>query len=297
MRPDEARWRQMWPDDARWGQIAPDDARWRQMRPDEARWGQMSPDDARWSQMRPARWGQTKPDPARWGQMMTPDEARWPPVASSGVIWFGGVKFHKNEKTILHFISLCETFDLESFWNLGWPGTLLWVCGWSLRTDLRQYVAIKVTSISEVPRTLCINLMNLSWCGCHVVVALLLKLPRTLCGDLRISPVLKLLHKNYLIMTLPDRVYEFCCCAVGALLLYCCCVVVEASPHAMRWSDDIYFIEIPWQETLEHDVPWPCSWVLLLRCCCVVVALLLRCCRAFPHAIRWSEEFSGTKLK
>ena len=69
---------------------------------------------------------------------------------------------------------------------------------------------------------------------CCVVVALLLKLPHTLCGELKTFLVFKLLDKNHSNMTFPDRVYEFCCCAVGALLLYCCCVVVEASPHAMR---------------------------------------------------------------
>ena len=43
----------------------------------------------------------------------------WPYLASSGFIWFGGLDFQKNEMTILQLISLCETFDLEPFWDLG----------------------------------------------------------------------------------------------------------------------------------------------------------------------------------
>ena len=101
-----------------------------------------------------------------------------------------------------------------------------------------------MTSISEVPRTLCINLMNLSLCSCHVVVALLLKLPRTLCGDLRTFLLLKFPDNKRSNMTFPDRVYGFCCCVVVALLLRCCCVVVEPSPHAMRGSEDIISINL-----------------------------------------------------
>ena len=53
----------------------------------------------------------------------------WGHLASSGLIWLGGMDFQKNERTILQLISLCETFDLEPFWGLGWPGTLLEVSG------------------------------------------------------------------------------------------------------------------------------------------------------------------------
>ena len=81
---------------------------------------------------------------------------------------------------------------------------------------------------------------------------------------------------------------------VVVLLSRCRCVAVEASLPAMRWSDDIDFAWIPWQETLEHNVPWPCLWVLLLRCCCVVVVLLLRCCWSFParYAMIWGSYFN-----
>ena len=47
------------------------------MRPDEARSGQIRPDEGRWRQITPDH----------------PDEARWSLLASSGVIWFGGVGF------------------------------------------------------------------------------------------------------------------------------------------------------------------------------------------------------------
>ena len=87
-----------------------------------------------------------------------------------------GAKFQKNEGTILHLISLCETFDLEPFWNLGWPGTLLGVCGWSLRTDLRQYWDTKVTSISRgTPHAM----RRFGWICCCVVVTLSLRCCRS----------------------------------------------------------------------------------------------------------------------
>ena len=65
---------------------------------------------------------------------------------------------------------------------------------------------------------------------CCIVVALLSKLPRTLCGDLTTFISLKFLDRKHSNMTFPDRVREFCCCVVVALLLRCCCVVVEPSP-------------------------------------------------------------------
>ena len=177
MKPNEARWGQIRPDEARWRQMTPDEARWRQMRPDEARWGQMRPDEAKGGQMTPdkARWGQMTPDEARWRQMR-PDEARWPLAASSGLIRFGGVDFQKNENTILQLISLCETIDLEPFWDLGWPGTLLGVSGWSLKTNLKQYWETKVTSMSEgSPHAM----RRFGWICCCVVVTLSLRCCRS----------------------------------------------------------------------------------------------------------------------
>ena len=65
---------------------------------------------------------------------------------------------------------------------------------------------------------------------CCIVVALLLKLPRPLCGDLTTLILLEFLDRKHSNITFPDRVCGFCCCVVVALLLRCCCVVVGAPP-------------------------------------------------------------------
>ena len=119
-------------------------------------------------------------------------------------------------------------------------------------------------SPGEVWKQIWNNIGKLKWRRCQ-------KVPRTLCDDL-----------DWFVVVLLSR---------------CRCVAVEASLPAMRWSDDIDFAWIPWQETLEHNVPWPCLWVLLLRCCCVVVALLLRCCWRSPTGVRGFGDIFVIKLK
>ena len=48
---------------------------------------------------------------------MKPDETRWPLLASSDLIWFGGLDFQKD--------FIIQVDGSEPFWGLGWPGTLL----------------------------------------------------------------------------------------------------------------------------------------------------------------------------
>ena len=120
--------------------------------------------------------------------------------------------------------------------------------------------------------------MDLLLCCCHDVVALLLKLPCPLCGDLTTLILLEFLDRKHSNITFPDRVCGFCCCVVVALLLRCC----WRSPTGVRGFGDIFVAKLKQANTSSTTLPHR----VYGRCCCVVVVVVVDTLEASPTAMR-----------
>ena len=108
---------------------------------------------------------------------MRPDEARWPLVASSGLIWLGGLDFKKNERQfcseflyVKHLIwsHFGASAGQGPFWRS--PGDV-WGQVWE------RYEELKSRQYLKVPRTLCYDFGGFVVVLLSIVVALLLALP------------------------------------------------------------------------------------------------------------------------
>ena len=133
-------------------------------------------------------------------------------------------------------------------------------------------------------------------CCCHVVVALLSKLPCPLCGDLTTLILLEFLDRKHSNITFPDRVCGFCCCVVVGLLLRCCCVVVGAPPPVCKDLIALLLLNSRKQVLLPGRFP-TVFMGFVVAFVVEMLMTLLRCCWRSPTGVRGFNDIFVIKLK